>query len=115
MLVWQKAMKLVERAYAVSKNFPTDERYALTSQLKRASVSVPSNIAEGYGRNSTIDYIRFLQIALGSLYELDTQLELAARLGYASEDVTKDTLELCAEMEKMLIALISKLRAKTDR
>ena len=115
LLVWQKAMKLVERAYAVSKNFPTDERYALTSQLKRASVSVPSNIAEGYGRNSTIDYIRFLQIALGSLYELDTQLELAARLGYASEDVTKDTLELCAEMEKMLIALISKLRAKTDR
>jgi four helix bundle protein len=60
LVVWQKAMHLVELIYSISKQFPSDERYALTSQLKRASVSVPSNIAEGYGRNSTIDYIGFL-------------------------------------------------------
>ena len=114
LVVWQKAMDLVVLVYEITKQFPIDERYALTSQLKRASVSVPSNIAEGYGRNSTIDYIRFLQISLGSLYELDTQLELANRLGFASEDAAKDALELCAEIEKMLVALISKLRARTN-
>jgi four helix bundle protein len=115
LVVWQKAMNLVELVYAISKSFPADERYALTSQLRRASVSVPSNIAEGYGRNSTLDYVRFLQIALGSSYELETQLELAVRLHFAGVDEVKDALELCAEIEKMLVALISKLRARTNR
>jgi four helix bundle protein len=115
LVVWQKAMDLVERIYAITAQFPPEERYALTSQLKRASVSVPSNIAEGYGRNSTVDYIRFLQISLGSLFELDTQLELSNRLGFASEDAAQDALELCAEIEKMLVTLISKLRVRTDR
>ena len=77
-------------------------------------MSVPSNIAEGYGRNSTIDYIRFLRISLGSVYELDTQLELAIRLQFARVEETKDALELCAEIEKMLVALIAKLRARTN-
>ena len=114
LVVWQKAMNLVELIYALTKQFPADERYALTSQVKRASVSVPSNIAEGYGRNSTIDYIRFLRISLGSVYELDTQLELAIRLQFARVEETKDALELCAEIEKMLVALIAKLRARTN-
>lgn len=112
LVVWQKSMNLVERVYSITKQFPADERYALTSQLKRASVSVPSNIAEGYGRNSTADYIRFLKISLGSLYELDTQLELAIRLKLAHDEETKDALELCVEIEKMLVALISKLRTR---
>ena len=114
LVVWQKAMNLVELIYALTKQFPADERYALTSQVKRASVSVPSNIAEGYGRNSTIDYIRFLRISLGSVYELDTQLELAIRLQFARVEETKDALELCAEIEKMLVALIAKPRARTN-
>jgi four helix bundle protein len=85
LVVWQNAMDPVKRIYAASKQFPSDERYALTSQLKRATVSVPCNIAEGYGRNSTADYIRFLQIALGSLYELEIQLELATRSNFAKK------------------------------
>jgi len=70
LLVWQKAMTLVTEVYRKTKTFPREEVYGLTSQVRRSAVSIPSNIAEGYGRNSTSDYIRFLQIASGSLYEL---------------------------------------------
>ena len=77
-------------------------------------MSVPSNIAEGYGRNSTVDYMRFLRISLDSVYELDTQLELAIRLRFAKVEETKEALELCAEIEKMLVALIAKLRERTN-
>ena len=115
LVVWQKAMGLVELVYRITNAFPVCERYALTSQLRRAAVSVPSNIAEGYGRNSTSDYIRFLHIALGSLNELQTQLELGVRLGFVAKDDVEDALELCAEMEKMLIALAAKLRMHQDR
>jgi four helix bundle protein len=114
LIVWQKAMRLVELVYSITNDFPSDERYALTSQLKRAAVSVPSNIAEGYGRNSTVDYIRFLKVSLGSLDELNTQLELAGRLNFMPEDTVKDALELCDEIEKMLVTLVSKLRAKIE-
>ena len=78
LFVWQKAMELVTAVYAIPKVFPKEEQYGLTAQIRRSAVSVPSNIAEGYGRNSTLDYTRFLQIARGSLYELQTQLEIAA-------------------------------------
>ena len=70
LVVWQKSMELVTDMYTITKVFPKEELYALTSQIRRSAVSVPSNIAEGYGRNSTQDYVRFLQIACGSLYEL---------------------------------------------
>jgi four helix bundle protein len=109
--VWQKAMTLVEQVYGISKHFPADERYGLTSQLRRASVSVPSNIAEGYGRHSTRDYIRFLQIALGSLNEMQTQLELGVRLGFVDLDSVNSAKGLCTEIEKMLVSLIAKLRS----
>ncbi len=115
LVVWQKAMDLVELVYAITKKFPADERYALTSQLNRASVSVPSNIAEGYGRHSTADYIRFLQIALGSLNEVQTQLELGCRLRFVGEDAVTGASSLCTEIEKMLVVLISKLRSKIKR
>ena len=107
-------MNLVEGIYIIAKQFPSDERYALSSQLKRASVSVPSNIAEGYGRHSTADYIRFRQIALGSLNELQTQIELGVRLGFADKNTIKSVIALCGEIEKMLVALIAKLRAKNS-
>ena len=71
--MWQKAMELVTALYAITKDFPKEELYGLTAQIRRSAVSVPSNIAEGYGRKSTLEYIRFLQIACGSLYELQIQ------------------------------------------
>ena len=82
LIVWQKSMVLVTEVYKISKEFPNDETYGLTSQIRRCAVSIPSNIAEGYGRNSTNDYIHFLRIATGSLYELQTQMEIALNLHY---------------------------------
>ena len=82
LFIWQKSMVLVTGIYTITKTFPASEIYGLTSQLRRSAVSIPSNIAEGYGRNSTNDYKRFLQIAVGSLYELQTQVEIACNLKY---------------------------------
>lgn len=115
LVVWQKAMDLVERVYRITGDFPADERYALTSPLRRAAVSVPSNIAEGYGRHSTADYIRFLQVSLGSLNELQTQLELAVRLEFVEKRSIENADRLCAEVEKMLVVLIKMLNARTSR
>ncbi|WP_149194256.1 four helix bundle protein [Luteimonas suaedae] len=84
--VWRDAMDLVETVYRFSSAFPDTERYALTGQLRRAAVSVPSNIAEGAARRSKAEYLRFLSIARGSLSELDTQTQIAIRLGYAKHD-----------------------------
>jgi four helix bundle protein len=80
--VWQEAVKLVEMVYRATRGFPKDETFGLTRQLRRSAVSVPSNIAEGAGRNSTKELVQFLGVASGSLAELDTQLEVARRLGY---------------------------------
>ena len=82
--VWRDAMDLVEAAYRFSSQFPDSERFALVSQLRKAAVSVPSNIAEGAARRSTPEYLRFLSIARGSLSEVDTQRQIAVRLGFAS-------------------------------
>jgi four helix bundle protein len=86
LLVWRKSMELVTEVYKQTKSFPKDEVWGLTIQIRRSAVSIPSNIAEGYGRNSTNDYIRFLQIASGSLYEVQTQLEIAFNLGFLNDD-----------------------------
>ena len=109
LIVWQKAMVLVTEIYKVSKSFPRREDYGLTSQLRRCAVSIPSNIAEGYGRNSRNEYIRFLQIASGSLYELQTQLEIAANLGYLKKDEFELLYESTREVERMLSVLIRRL------
>jgi four helix bundle protein len=108
-MVWQKAMALVTEIYKVTKSFPRREDYGLTSQLRRCAVSIPSNIAEGYGRNSRNEYIRFLQIASGSLYELQTQLEIAANLGYLKKDEFELLYESTREVERMLSVLIRRL------
>jgi four helix bundle protein len=110
LIVWQKAIDLVCVIYKLSSSFPKEEIFALTSQLKRAAISVPSNIAEGYGRNSKNDYIRFLQIASGYLYEFQTQIEIANRLNFLSGDSFNEAKNLSNEIEKMLASLISKLR-----
>ena len=107
LIVWQKAMELVRAVYAISKAFPSDERYALTDQLRRAVVSIPSNIAEGNGRASNADYGHFLAIARGSLYETMTQLQVSVDLGYIRE-IPKEVDELMEEIGRMLTSMLKK-------
>jgi len=109
LIVWQKAMELVEIVYQLMRDFPTDERFRLCDQLGRSVISIPSNIAEGNGRESKSEYARFLGIARGSLYETETQLEIARRLGYI--DNLSPTTELTSSIRRMLSSLISKLRS----
>jgi four helix bundle protein len=109
LIVWQKSMALVSQIYETTKLFPKDELYGLTSQVRRCAISVPSNIAEGYGRKSTKDYIRFLEIALGSLYELQTQLEISVNLKYISDSTFQQINDNSREIERMLSSLIKKV------
>jgi four helix bundle protein len=106
--VWQMSMELCEQVYGLVRQFPSDERYALGDQLRRAAVSIPSNIAEGNGRDSKSDYARFLSIARGSLFEVQTQLELAERLNYVT--VSEGLKESITRISKMLYSIIHKLR-----
>jgi four helix bundle protein len=108
--VWRDAMDLVEAIYRISAGFPDSERFTLTSQLRRAAISIPSNIAEGAARRSTPEYLRFLSMARGSLSELDTQLQLAERLVYVSG--TQDVTELINRVFAKLNALIRSIQAK---
>jgi four helix bundle protein len=109
LLVWQKAMSLVTEIYEASRLFPKDELYGLTSQLRRAAISIPSNISEGHARRSRSEYSRFVQIALGSLNELQTQLEIAANLGYLAKSQFDDLHEKSREIERMPSSLHQKL------
>ena len=102
-------MELVKMVYQLMRNFPADERFRLCDQLSRAVISIPSNIAEGNGRESKSEYARFLGIARGSLYETETQLEIAKELGYV--DNLSDVLSLTSEIRRMLISIMSKLRS----
>lgn len=106
-MVWRDAMSLVEAIYRLSHDFPDSERFGLTAQMRRAAISVPSNIAEGAARRSTADYLRYLSIARGSLAELDTQLQIATRLQFGSPDTA--TLDLLNRTFARLNALIRTL------
>jgi len=109
-LVWQKSMELVSDVYKNSANFPSSESYGLTSQIRRSAISIPSNIAEVYGRNHSKDYIRFLEISRGSLYELQTQIEIAFNLEFFNRDKFDSMSKNYHEVEKMLNSLISKIK-----
>jgi len=109
LLVWQKSVDLVTEVYKMTQSFPTSELYGLTSQIRRSAVSIPSNIAEGYGRNSTNDYKRFLQFAAGSLFELQTQIEIAFNLNYISKNIFDEIFEKAKELDRMLLSLIKKI------
>lgn len=110
LIVWQKAMLLVTAVYKITKNFPDEEKYGLVSQLRRCAVSIPSNMAEGYGRNATNDYVRFLNISMSSLYELQTQLEISMNLDYLSNDIFYALEADSREIERMLSSLIRKIK-----
>ena len=114
LLVWQKAMELTIEIYRFSSDFPKSEVYGLTSQLRRAGVSVPSNIAEGYGRGSRKEYVQFLCISQGSLKELETQVILAQRLNYGSTAAVEGLLGLSEEVGRMLGALIRALKIRAS-
>ncbi|MBG6060984.1 four helix bundle protein [Flavobacterium sp. CG_9.1] len=103
LLIWQKGIKIVCLVYQLVKSFPKEELYALTSQLKRASVSIPSNIAEGYGRNTEKSFSHFLDISRGSLYEIETQLLIANELGFiTNQTLYKEIIGQIEEESKMI-------------
>ena len=111
--VWQKAYQLCLEIYKITKDFPKEERYGLTSQVRRSAVSVPSNIAEGYGRKNKGEYIQALYIAYGSNCELETQIMLSGDLCYVESRDLGRLLEGVGDIERMLKALIKSLGEKT--
>jgi four helix bundle protein len=109
LIAWQKSMDLVVGVYRITKSFPASELYGLTSQLRRAAVSVPSNIAEGQGRGTPTEFVRFLRIAHGSLREVETQLLIAQRLEYLKEADLMPLLDLAAETGRLINGLLNSL------
>ena len=109
LLVWQKAMELVEIVYKLVKQLPKEELYVLSDQMRRAAVSIPSNIAEGQQRHSDRDLKKFLSIARGSGAELETQLLICERLGYLPKESISSSLRLCGEINRMISSLMIKL------
>ena len=110
--VWHKSMDLAVEIYQLVKFLPKEELYGLSDQMRRAVVSIPSNIAEGHQRSATKDYIRFLFIAKGSLGELETQLLLCERLGYVNNEISRPIYSRCEEIGRMLSGLINSLQEK---
>ena len=113
LIVWQKSMELAREIYLLTKNFPKSELYGIVMQIRRAVVSIPSNIAEGYGRKSTKEFIQFSTIAYGSLLELETQLILSKQLKFVEEIKFIRSEQLLEEISKMLRSMIMKLKAKS--
>ena len=108
--MWQKPMQLVTNFYQETKSFPKEEIYGLTSQIRRASISIPSNIAEGFGRQGKKDYLRFLNVAISSLFELQTQLEISKNLYYLEQSKFDILFEDTREIERMLSSYIKKIK-----
>jgi four helix bundle protein len=115
LLVWERAMGLVAEAYRATDGFPKEEKYGLAQQLRRAAVSVPSNIAEGHGRDHLGDYLRHLSIANGSLMELETQVMIAARMGYVRKEEEDRILMKTRVVGKMLSGLVQALKKRASR
>jgi four helix bundle protein len=112
LVVWQVAMTLAEKCYAVTKSFPKDELFGMTAQIRRASASIPANIAEGRGRQGTAEFLRFLSVARGSLTELETHLILSQRVSLLPQPRLEELLVISDEISRMLTALRRSLRAK---
>lgn len=112
LVVWQKGMDLVQEIYLVTREFPREEMYGLTSQIRRAAVSIPSNIAEGQGRKTTKEFLNHLSIAYGSLLEVETQAMIAERLQYLQPPRIQELLKLTSEVGKLINGLAAALRNK---
>jgi len=115
LLVWQKAMQLAVSIYRLTQDFPRDELYGLTGQIRRAAVSIPSNIAEGHGRMGTGEYRQFLGIARGSNFELQTQIEIARALGLGDSKLLDDAEKLSFEVGKMISGILNAIKDKLRR
>lgn len=110
LIVWQKSVDLAVIIYRIAARFPNSEKFALASQIQRAAVSVPSNIAEGSGRGTRRDLTQFLHVALGSAAELETQLDIARALSFVTEADYTESMHLLIEVRKMLVSMIKKLK-----
>ena len=110
--VWQLGMDLAERIYILTDSFPKSETYGITSQIRRSAVSIPSNLAEGHGRNSTKEFLQFIAISFGSICELETQILLSYRLKYINKDDLETILALLTETSKTIRGLQKALKAK---
>ena len=113
LIAWQKAIALVTEVYSATKSFPRDEIYGLTSQIRRAAVSVPSNIAEGQGRATRGEFVQFLGYARGSLCEVETQIVIAANLHYIAPDIRERLSDRITELGRILNGLIASLEKRT--
>ncbi len=111
--IWQEGMNIAEACYQITKTFPREEIYGMTSQIRRSAGSIPANIAEGYGREYRAEYIQFLRIAQGSLKELETHLLLSIRVGLATKQAIEPLLNRCESLGKMIRSLIRSLQNKT--
>ncbi|MBV8513842.1 MAG: four helix bundle protein [Acidobacteria bacterium] len=111
LVAWQKGMALVTEIYHATQNFPAEERYGLSNQLRRAAVSVPSNIAEGQARFSSRDFYRFLSVARGSLVEIETQLQIALNLGYLTKTQGAHLMKSAAELGRILNGLLASIKS----
>lgn len=109
LIIWSKGIELAKEVYLVTSKYPNNEIYGITNQMRRAGVSIPSNIAEGHARQSPAEFIHFLRITLGSLAELDTQLVLSKELGYVSVDTLNELDCLISELRRMIYTLLNKL------
>jgi len=114
LIVWKKSIVLIKQIYFITQTFPANEKFGLVSQMRRACVSIPSNIAEGHARRTTADYVRFISMSEGSLAELDTQLIVSIELSFCTKDQTKEIFLLMSEIRKMLNALRRTLLAKIN-
>ena len=112
LLAWQKAMELITQIYRVSQKFPSEELYGMVSQMRRAAVSIPSNIAEGQGRLTKGEFIQFLGIARGSLLELETQILVAQNLHYLDEPTLKNLLGLTSEVGRLVNGLLGAIKKR---
>ena len=113
LIAWQKSRKLVLEVYRLLSTLPKEEQFALASQIKRAVISIPSNIAEGYGRGYRSEYTRFLSIARGSCYELDTQMMLCVDLHYLSKQQTAPVFAMLNDIKRLITALLKSLNAES--
>lgn len=114
LLVWQKPMSFVTEIYKVSKSFPDHENFVLSSQIRKSAISVPSNISEGYRREGVKDHLHFLNISVGSLFELQTQIEIAYNLEYIKKEKFNSLYDLSREIERMLSSFIRAIKSRRN-